>query len=127
MIVDTSAVVAVLLEESYAARVRSALTGLDGQTRAMSASSYVELGIVLEEMGRALLAAPFFSTVVLAAKMVPGTPVKMALICSKWSFVSSASSRAMVVLPTPGGPQRIMEDSAPEASIAPMGPSGPSR
>ena len=29
--------------------------------------SYVELGIVLEEMGRALLCAPFFSTVVLAA------------------------------------------------------------
>jgi alkylation response protein AidB-like acyl-CoA dehydrogenase len=28
---------------------------------------YVELGIVLEEMGRALLCAPFFSSVVLAA------------------------------------------------------------
>src|SRR3954463_16296456 len=32
-----------------------------------SGYSYVELGIVLEEMGRALLAAPFFSSVVLAA------------------------------------------------------------
>ena len=32
-----------------------------------SGFSYVELGIVLEEMGRALLCAPFFSTVVLAA------------------------------------------------------------
>ncbi len=32
-----------------------------------SGYSYVELGIVLEEMGRALLCAPFFSTVVLAA------------------------------------------------------------
>ena len=32
-----------------------------------SGYGYVELGIVLEEMGRALLAAPFFSTVVLAA------------------------------------------------------------
>jgi len=31
-----------------------------------SGFSYVELGVVLEEMGRALLAAPFFSTVVLA-------------------------------------------------------------
>ncbi len=31
-----------------------------------SGYSYVELGIVLEEMGRALLCAPFFSTVVLA-------------------------------------------------------------
>ncbi|CAB4362680.1 MAG: acyl-CoA dehydrogenase [Actinobacteria bacterium] len=32
-----------------------------------SGYTYVELGIVLEEMGRALLCAPFFSTVVLAA------------------------------------------------------------
>src|SRR4029078_3396858 len=32
-----------------------------------SGYSYVELGIVLEEMGRALLAAPFFSSVALAA------------------------------------------------------------
>ena len=32
-----------------------------------SGFSYVELGIVLEEMGRALLCTPFFSTVVLAA------------------------------------------------------------
>jgi len=32
-----------------------------------SGYSFVELGIVLEEQGRALLAAPFFSTVVLAA------------------------------------------------------------
>ena len=33
-----------------------------------SGYSFVELGIVLEEMGRALLCAPFFSTVVLAAQ-----------------------------------------------------------
>jgi alkylation response protein AidB-like acyl-CoA dehydrogenase len=32
-----------------------------------SGFSYIELGIVLEEMGRALLCAPFFSSVVLAA------------------------------------------------------------
>ena len=32
-----------------------------------SGYGYIELGIVLEEMGRALLCAPFFSTVVLAA------------------------------------------------------------
>jgi alkylation response protein AidB-like acyl-CoA dehydrogenase len=32
-----------------------------------SGYSYIELGVVLEEMGRALLCAPFFSTVVLAA------------------------------------------------------------
>ena len=32
-----------------------------------SGYGFVELGIVLEEMGRALLCAPFFSTVVLAA------------------------------------------------------------
>ena len=33
-----------------------------------SGYSFVELGIVLEEMGRSLLAAPFFSTAVLAAQ-----------------------------------------------------------
>ena len=33
-----------------------------------SGYSFVELGIVLEEMGRALLCAPYFSTVVLAAQ-----------------------------------------------------------
>ena len=32
-----------------------------------SGYTYVELGVVLEEMGRALLCAPYFSTVVLAA------------------------------------------------------------
>ena len=31
---------------------------------------YVELGIVLEEMGRSLLCAPFFSTVVLAGNAI---------------------------------------------------------
>src|SRR5438445_10886740 len=32
--------------------------------------SFVELGIVLEEMGRALLCAPFFATVALAANAI---------------------------------------------------------
>ena len=35
--------------------------------RRVRASRYVELIVVLEEMGRALLCAPYFSTVVLAA------------------------------------------------------------
>ena len=35
-----------------------------------SGFSYVELGVVLEEMGRALLAAPYFSTVALAANAI---------------------------------------------------------
>ena len=35
-----------------------------------SGFSFVELGLVLEEMGRSLLAAPFFSTVVLAAGLL---------------------------------------------------------
>jgi alkylation response protein AidB-like acyl-CoA dehydrogenase len=40
--------------------------------------SFVELGIVLEEMGRVLLCAPYFSTVVLAAGAVmnAGTPAR---------------------------------------------------
>ncbi len=32
--------------------------------------TFVELGIVLEEQGRALLSAPYFSTVVLAANAI---------------------------------------------------------
>ncbi len=55
-----------------------------------------------------------------------GTPEKMALIWTKARSVSSASSRAMVVLPTPGGPQRISEPRLPAASIEPSGPSGES-
>jgi alkylation response protein AidB-like acyl-CoA dehydrogenase len=40
--------------------------------------SFVELGIVLEEMGRVLLSAPYFSTVVLAADAImnAGTPAQ---------------------------------------------------
>jgi hypothetical protein len=52
-----------------------------------------------------------------------GTPEKIALICTKARSVASASSRAIVVLPTPGGPQRMSEDRLPEASMAPRGPS----
>jgi hypothetical protein len=52
------------------------------------------------------------------------TPVKMALICSKCISVASASSRAMVVLPTPGGPHNISDDSAPAASMPPRGAPG---
>ena len=37
------------------------------------------------------------------------TPEKIAEICSKCSSVSWASSRATVVLPVPGGPQKISE------------------
>ncbi len=55
-----------------------------------------------------------------------GTPVKIALICTKCRSVSAASSRAMVVLPTPGGPHRMSEPRLPEASITPSGASGPS-
>ena len=48
--------------------------GLQGLTSPRStaarASRFVELGIVLEEMGRALLCAPYFSTVVLAANAI---------------------------------------------------------
>ncbi len=33
----------------------------------------------------------------------------------------------MVVLPTPGGPHRISEDSRPAAAMRPIGPSGPSK
>ena len=39
------------------------------------------------------------------------TPEKIAEICSKCSSVASASSRATVVLPVPGGPQNTSEPS----------------
>ena len=45
------------------------------------------------------------------------TPVKMALIWTKARSVASASRRAMVVLPTPGGPQKTIEPRLPSASI----------
>jgi hypothetical protein len=53
-----------------------------------------------------------------------GTPVKIALIWTKCRSVSAASSRAMVVLPTPGGPQRISDDRLPAASMTPSGAVG---
>ena len=55
------------------------------------------------------------------------TPEKMAEICSKARPVSPASSRAMVVLPVPGGPQRMIEGMRPAASIRVIRPSGPTR
>src|SRR5262249_54473246 len=45
------------------------------------------------------------------------TPEKMAESCSKARRVSSASRRAMVVLPDPGGPHRIMLCSRLPASM----------
>jgi len=61
-------------EDGYDAAVWSQMAeqmGLQGlhipEEYGGSGFSYVELGIVLEEMGRALLCAPFFSSVVLAA------------------------------------------------------------
>ena len=53
------------------------------------------------------------------------TPEKTAEICSKYRFVCSAISLAIVVLPQPGGPQRINEDIRPVKSILPKGESSP--
>ena len=55
------------------------------------------------------------------------TPEKIAEICSKASPVSPASSRATVVLPVPGGPQKIIEPSEPERIIRVSAPSAPVR
>ena len=52
------------------------------------------------------------------------TPEKIAEICSKASSVSPASSRATVVLPVPGGPQKIIEPSEPARIIRVSAPSG---
>ena len=53
------------------------------------------------------------------------TPEKIADICSKARLVSPARSLATVVLPVPGGPQKIIEPSVPEAIMRERAPSGP--
>ncbi len=55
------------------------------------------------------------------------TPEKTADSSSKARSVSWASNRAIVVLPQPGGPQRIIEARRREATMRPIGPSGPRR
>ena len=55
------------------------------------------------------------------------TPEKIAEIWMKANFVSCASSRATVVLPVPGGPQKIRLPSEPEAMRRVSAPSGPTR
>ena len=55
------------------------------------------------------------------------TPEKIAEICSKCSSVACASSRATVVLPVPGGPQKMSEPSERVSSMRVSVPSGPSR
>ena len=44
-----------------------------------------------------------------------------------WASKASAISRASVVLPTPGGPQRIIECSRPDSKATRSGLPGPSR
>ena len=51
------------------------------------------------------------------------TPEKIADICSKTSPVSPASSRAIVVLPVPGGPHRMIEGIRLAASMRVSTPS----
>ena len=55
------------------------------------------------------------------------TPEKTAESWSKCSLKALDSNRAMVVLPVPGGPHRMMEWGRPFATIRPSGPSGLSK
>ena len=55
------------------------------------------------------------------------TPENTAEMPTKRRPTASASSRAMLVLPVPGGPQRMRLDSVPAATMRPMAPSGPVR
>src|SRR3954447_10687200 len=60
--------------------------------------SFLELGIVLQEMGRALLCAPFFSTVVLAAGALLASDDNAA--CKEWlPRIASGELLATVALP----------------------------
>ena len=61
------------------------------------------------------------------ARLRSATPENTADSAVKRSPAASASSRAMVVLPTPGGPHRISEASEPRSSMRAIAPSGPSR
>src|SRR5688572_108952 len=55
------------------------------------------------------------------------TPENTAEMATKRMPTASASSRAIVVFPVPGRPQRIIEASLPAATIRPIAPSGPVR
>ena len=55
------------------------------------------------------------------------TPVKIAEIWTKVNVVSCARRRATVVLPEPGGPQKISDPIAFARSIRVSAPSGPSK
>ena len=55
------------------------------------------------------------------------TPVKIAEAATKSSLVAPASRRATVVLPVPGGPQKISEPGLPPDSRRVSAPSGPTR
>lgn len=55
------------------------------------------------------------------------TPEKIADICSNASPASPDSSRATVVLPVPGGPQKIIEPSEPLSIMRRSAPSSPVR
>ncbi len=55
------------------------------------------------------------------------TPENTAEIGTKRRPTASASRRAMLVLPVPGGPHRIIDDNLPAATMRPIAPSGPVR
>ena len=67
--------------------------------------TFVELGIVLEEMGRVLLCAPYFSTVVLAADAImnAGTPDAAGRSCCRASRPVRRSPRSRSPSPTASG------------------------
>ncbi len=55
------------------------------------------------------------------------TPADVADNWTKWALVSSATRRASVVLPVPGGPHRIIETGRPASSIVRKAAPGLSR
>ena len=55
------------------------------------------------------------------------TPEKTAEMAAKRIPTASASRRAIVVFPVPGGPHKIMDDKRPAATILPIEPSEPVR
>jgi H+/gluconate symporter-like permease len=104
-----------------AANIKEAITGMFQDTQ-VAGVLLLLVGFVVSAL---LKVAQGSSTVAMIT--AAATPENTADKGSKSSSATSDSRRAMVVLPLPGGPQRIMEARRPAATIRPIGPSACSR
>jgi replication-associated recombination protein RarA len=84
--------------------------------------------LILNRLDGAALGQLLDRAEALVGRTLPLTKeAREALIATKRIPTASASRRAMLVLPVPGGPHRIMLASLPAATMRPIAPSGPVR